>query len=416
MQSFADIRPGDRRFKRVQKEKSEIELETQLAIQQEKEQERLMDEEKRKAEEAENEKKAEEEKRKRVEDEERKTVEDDEKRKIEEAEKKAAEEQSKAAEETQPNAVENLERQAENVTQPTQEQVQHTPQQPQEPQVRTEQSNTSQPHLLQEQPPQQQEDKKPENPEVPVPQYQIEQQPPEHGGQLAMPQQDRVSVPATEAQQQQVVKPTQELSSQQKAFDSTESSQPPQPMQLPAAPAESKTVHASTPAPVPADQAPQETQNVPMEVDTQQTVETQSEPDVKTFSVAEASSQSQASQTFAVNKNPSFEPAQMSALSAQQTPQPTPEAPQIMFVNHHTTENQSGPVDVSQAQSQSDASAMQMPQAQDGTFVKQEEGALQSTQQSFSMASEPNSKDRLTSQLPHSMDNSQSQTTQNEGV
>lgn len=404
----------------MQKEKSEIELETQLAIQQEKEQERLKDEEKKKTEEAENEKKAEEDE-KRVEDDEKQRVEDDDKRKLEEAEKKAAEEHSKAAEETQPNAIEKVESQVEDVPQPTQDQEQHTPQQPQEPQVRTEQSNTSQPHQLQEQPPQQQEDKKPENPEVPVPQYQIEQQSVEQGRQLAIQQQERVSVPAPEApQQQQVGEPAQELPSQQQDFDLTQSSEPSQHVQVPVAPAEHEAVHVSTLASVPADQAPQKTQDVPMEVDTQQTVEPQPDSEVKTFSVTDAPSQPQSSQSFAVNKNPSFESAQLSALSAQPTPQPAPEAPQIMFVNHHTTGNQSGPVDVSQmqpqVQSQGDASAMHMSQAQDGTFVKQEEDASQSTRPSFSIASESNSVDRVTSQLPHSIDNSQSQTTQNQGV
>ncbi|TIB07136.1 hypothetical protein E3P92_04132 [Wallemia ichthyophaga] len=369
------IRRGDRRFKRVQKEESEIELETQLAIQQEKEQKRLKEDEKKKDE---DEKKKEEDEKKTDEDEKNRL--EDEQRKAEESGKGALEEQGKGIEDTQHNAVEMVESQTSDAPQLSQEQGQHTPQQPQERQVRKEQANAvQQEQSLQENvSEQQQEDKKPEKSEVELQQSDKQEQEQKQdqieGGRLAAQQQNNDSVSAPETQS------TQELSSNQ-AVDSTHSTQ----LQQLTKAAKPEADHPSAPEPA------QASQDVSMEVDTQNTQ--QPETDVKTFSVTEA----QPRQTFTINQNP-YDPVQMNKSPAQSTPQPGAEAPQIMFVNHHTAgDHQNCSFELSQVQS--DASATHTPRAQDSAFVKQEDDS-QSTQASFSIASESNGNDNTTSQLP----------------
>ncbi|TIA87991.1 hypothetical protein E3P99_02850 [Wallemia hederae] len=377
------IRRGDRRFKRVQKEQSEIELETQLAVQQDKEQERLREEEIRRVDEAENAKKTaeeDEEKRRKVDEEEKKKAterdskeKEEEKRAAEEASSRAAEDQSSKGAEDASAQKDSEKAKTEPASQPEEKQM--------EAQLPQQQTQTAPPSIAQ------QESSKTGDVEAPAEQSPVQEQQhqthqlPQQAAQLEQPTQ-----PAPEPQQQQDQsahttqpenpQPPPEAQPQLEAEQLSPKSQPHEfTQQMKAEPDVSHSV--PPPAPAASSNGPDVAMEVDVEQPSQQLPEQpQAEPEVRTFSVAEAAPQMQipAAQTFEVNQEPAYEPDQMTALSAQSTSQPA-EAPQIMFVSHHedqeATEN-GAPQAQSVGFAEAAAPQQQQQQPQEDQIVKAE--------------------------------------------
>ncbi|TIC13848.1 hypothetical protein E3Q13_03804, partial [Wallemia mellicola] len=433
------IKRGDRRFKRVEKDESEKELEALLAIQQERElleaQARAEEEEKSKAEETE------------------RKAREEEKRVAEEAQAAQEKEKNELLQAGEPQPMEEPPAESEQPTRQEQEQqtqdVRASLQNDELPQLEhqlehdeTNQNEVSQQeqsaqqemsveHVeprLQDQPTkeeeriqhehqvQQEEESLQEKPLVQEQSLQSEQQIPSQSNQPKV-QSDQVGPEQMQSVEQM-----------QSSHENQSEQQLEQPIKQEAHdPVQSEAVTEDVPAPVSssAPTAPQEIQHVSMDIDRSAPVEPIQE-ETKTFSVEEASTQQEQPQTFTISQGPVYEPVEPVALSEPSAAQPESDVSEIKFVNHDTVEAPNQEVSASQAAPQGDALTMQIAQAKQALEANEssasrtdntlDPGRTETNYEASNqqpVANEQNYFNVATSQVPQSS-NSQSQVQLNE--